>query len=79
MCTLFASLPIVAAVKTEGGQWCPPKYLEVEAKEGDTQYENLGANAPGGPGAPPRSVVFSRDGVFVEGGPALMKAGSNLI
>jgi hypothetical protein len=47
--------------------------------QGDTPYENLGANGPPGPAAPPRSVVFSRDGVFVEGGPAVRKAGTNLI
>jgi hypothetical protein len=71
--------PSRLAVKTSGGQWCPPKYLEVEAKEADVPFENLGANAPPGPGAPPRSVVFSRDGVFVEGGAAMLKAGTNLI
>ena len=71
--------PSCLAVKTSGGQWCPPKYLEVEAKEADVPFENLGANAPPGPGAPPRSVVFSRDGVFVEGGAAMLKAGTNLI
>ena len=42
-------------------------------------YMNLGANEPPHPGGPPRSVVFSRDGVFVEGGPAMRKAGTNLI
>ena len=47
--------------------------------QADVPFENLGANQPPGPGAPPRSVVFSRDGVFVEGGPAMRKAGTNLI
>ena len=72
-------IPTEMTIKTEGGQWCAPKFLEVEAKEGDTPFENLGANQPPGEGAPPRSVVFSRDGVFVEGGPAMRKAGTNLI
>ena len=76
-------------------------------RQADIPFENLGANPPSAPGAPPRSVVFSRgmlagdrtgpfcvsrllsclpcvtfgcaDGVFVEGGPAKNKAGSNLI
>ena len=47
--------------------------------QADTPFENLGANQPPGAGAPPRSVVFSRDGIFVEGGPAMRKAGTNLI
>ena len=47
--------------------------------QADVPFENLGANGPPGPNAPPRSVVFLRDGVFVEGGPAMRKAGSNLI
>lgn len=72
-------VPKEMIIKTEGGQWSPPKFLEVEAKAGDVPFENLGANGPPGPGAPPRSVVFSRDGVFVEGGPAMRKAGTNLI
>ena len=72
-------IPTEMTIKTEGGQWCPPAFLEVEAKEADTPFENLGANQPPGEGAPPRSVVFSRDGIFVEGGPAMRKAGSHLI
>jgi len=72
-------VPKEMVIKTEGGQWSPPKYLEVEAKAATTPFENLGANQPPGPGAPPRSVVFSRDGIFVEGGPAMRKAGTNLI
>ena len=72
-------IPRELTKKTEGGQWCPPAFLEVEAKEADTPFENLGANQPPGEGAPPRSVVFSRDGIFVEGGPAMRKAGSHLI
>ena len=72
-------IPTEMTIKTSGGQWCPPRFLEVEAKEGDYPFENLGANQPPGEGAPPRSVVFSRDGVFVEGGPAMRKAGTNLI
>jgi len=71
--------PTELSIKTEGGQWCKPNWLDVEHKEGPVPYENLGANGPGGPLAPPRSVVFSRDGVFVEGGPAVRKAGMNLI
>lgn len=72
-------VPKEMVVKTEGGQWSPPHFLNVANKEGPTPYMNLGANQPPGPGAPPRSVVFSRDGVFVEGGPAMRKAGTNLI
>ena len=72
-------VPTELTIKTMGGQWCKPAFFEVEAKEADTPFENLGANMPPGPGAPPRSVVFSRDGIFVEGGPAVRKAGSNLI
>jgi len=72
-------IPTEMNIKTGGGQWSPPKFLEVEAKMADVPFENLGANQPPGPGAPPRSVVFSRDGVFVEGGPAMRKAGTNLI
>jgi len=66
-------------VKTSGGQWTQPAWLNVANKEGPKNYANLGANAPPSIYAPPRSVVFSRDGVFVEGGPAMRKAGSNLI
>ena len=66
-------------IKTSGGQWCEPLFLEVEARAADTPFANLGACEPPGPNAPPRSVVFSRDGIFVEGGPAMRKAGSNLI
>ena len=72
-------IPKELAVKTEGGQWSPPKNLSVANKEGPKPYANYGANAPPQYPAPPRSVVFSRDGVFVEGGPAMRKAGSNLI
>merc|ERR1719230_25448 len=35
-------IPTEMAIKTEGGQWCKPLFLEVEAKEGDVPYENLG-------------------------------------
>ena len=66
-------------VKSSGGQWSPPKFVNVANKQGPVPYANLGANEPPGPAAPPRSVVFSRDGVFVEGGPAMRKAGMNLI
>lgn len=72
-------VPTEMDIKTSGGQWSPPRFLEVEAKAADVPFQNLGANQPPGPGAPPRSVVFSRDGVFVEGGPAMRKAGTNLI
>ena len=72
-------VPKEMVVKTEGGQWSPPKWLNVAHKEGPKPYANLGANEPPHPGAPPRSVVFSRDGIFVEGGPAMRKAGMNLI
>ena len=72
-------VPTEMAIKTEGGQWCAPSFLDVEPAQADVPFENLGANQPPGPTAPPRSVVFSRDGVFVEGGPAMRKAGMNLI
>ena len=72
-------IPNELRVKTEGGQWSPPKWLNVANKEGPKPYANLGANAPPSIFGPPRSVVFSRDGVFVEGGPAMRKAGMNLI
>ena len=72
-------IPHNMVVKTEGGQWSPPKFLNVANKQGPVPYMNLGANEPPHPGGPPRSVVFSRDGVFVEGGPAMRKAGTNLI
>jgi hypothetical protein len=72
-------VPKNMVVKTEGGQWSPPKWLNVANKEPPIPYANLGSNQPARPGGPPRSVVFSRDGVFVEGGPAMRKAGTNLI
>ena len=53
--------------------------LLCSCSQADTPFENFGANGPAGPNAPPRSAVFSRDGVFVEGGPAMRKAGMNLI
>ena len=51
-------VPTEMDIKTSGGQWSPPRFLEVEAKAADVPFQNLGANQPPGPGAPPRSVVF---------------------
>ena len=61
-------VPNELGVKTEGGQWSPPKFLNVANKQGPKPYANLGANPPPPINGPPRSVVFSRDGVFVQGG-----------
>ena len=48
-------------IKSEGGQWSPTKPVG----ELNTIAQGPPAQAAG---SPPRSVVFSRDGVFVEGG-----------